>query len=211
MKKFINILLLAGLLFISIACGSSIEVQNKTDQDFVRTQIAATLLAEYQATKTPIPVPTSAPVPVIGTRSNPVLKGQFLDLVYNETAFFKMVVLEIIRGEPAMQLIINRFEYNQKPLEGREYVLAKIGVDYLSSTTPDQLLEISQFKFTSVSNNQIIDYPSILLPKPEFNIQVYPGAHAEGYIAVEVFKDDPAPLIIFSELLDENKFFFSIQ
>ena len=62
-----------------------------------------------------------------------------------------------------------------------------------------------------MTNNQILNSIFVVSPEPELRAQLYPGGKGEGYITVQAFINDPAPLIVFSPLFGTGKFFFSIQ
>ena len=158
-----------------------------------------------------IPTLEPAAAPEYGSRSSPVPFLQPMPLVYNEAANFDIQVLSVIRGQEAFQALLDENQFNDPPLEGMEYMLVKIGVDYLTSNQQDLLVEISSYDFKSVSNNQILDSPFAMVPEPELDVSLFPGGHGEGFIALQVYANDPAPLIVFNQLFDDNMFFFAIQ
>ena len=202
---------MAMMMVILIACGSTVEIQDEVDQSFVRTQVAATLFAKYQATATPIPTPTLVPVPVMGTRSSPVAIGNYLELVKDDGTYFRITILEAIRGEAAFQMIMNANQFNEQPLEGMEYIISKVAVECLSSKIPDQLLEITAWDFSSMTNNQVFDVPFVVLSDEELNVKLFPGGRGEGYIPTIAFINDPTPLIVYDPLFGSDMFYFAIQ
>ncbi len=204
MKKLFGIFV--ALCMLS-AC-STVEVNE--NPEIVHTQIAQTVIADYtqqaqaqlEATPTDEPAPTEAPQ--FGTRNNPVPLGQPIDLVYDGIANFQMTVLEIHRGQTAWTMVNQANMFNDPPIDGMEYIVAKIGIRYQTSTDPDYQLSIDGFSFKSVSMNQVVETPSIVDPEPRLDLTLFPGGNGEGFITVTTYVDDPAPLIVYEEWLSFN-------
>ncbi len=186
------------------------------DPNAIYTQVAGTIMAEAnQTTDMPTPKPPEDTIPTavtIGTRTNPVPLGQSLDLIYQNTANFQLKILEVHRGQEAWNMISQANMFNDAPPDGMEYILAKVSVIYLTSKQQDYTLSIDSFYFRSVSNNQILDTPSVVEPEPELNVNLFPGGNGEGYITVLAYTDDPAPLIVYEDWVsfDSTPFYFSI-
>ena len=207
MKKIFLIVLFAFV----VGCGTTVEPQTEIVIDHVATQVAATMQAINNAT--PIPTSTELPTesPSIGIRSNPVPLGQPFGLVYQNTANFQVTVLEVIRGQNAWNIIYQANMFNEPAKEGMEYAIAKIGVNYQTSSQEDLTLNITDWEFKSVSNNQIFSTSSIVPPEPALNVNLFPGGYGEGYIVLDIFAADPVPLIIYNELLSTDMFYFSMN
>jgi hypothetical protein len=121
--------------------------------------------------------------------------GQSFGLVKGETKKFKLSVTEAYRGEGAWARIKKANQFNDPPQEGMEYLLVRISVDYLEGPQ-DEALQMDGFDFRAVSKGQILDVPSVVKPKPEFDISYFPGASGGGWAAYEVFADDPDPTLV---------------
>ena len=212
MKKIFISVFLMGFL---VACGSSVEVND--NPDLIYTQVAQTVRAEYTqaAEKTaeapPTQEPTATETPSIGTRSNPVPIGQPIDLIYQGIANFQITVFEVIRGQAAWDRVYQANMFNEPPLDGQEYIVAKVSVNFQTSTQPDYELLIDSFSFGSVSNNQVLNSPSVVNPEPELNVKLFAGGQGEGYITVSVYSDDPSPLIVYEDWISFNSapFYFA--
>lgn len=137
--------------------------------------------------------------------------GQPLDLIYQDIANFQITILEVVRGQDAWNMIYEANMFNEQPAEGTEYILAKVGITYQTSTQQDYTLSIDSFYFDSVSNNQILDSPLIVEPEPELNVKLFPGGYGEGYITILTYVGDPAPLIVFEDWIsfDSTPFYFA--
>ena len=211
MKKFTGLIIGVLVILTAASCAPETRVQTEQDQDFVRTQIAQTVMAQFAATETPVPEPTPEPTKQPGTRDNPVPMGQPLELVSGNDTYFKITVLEVERGDQVWQMFQQENWLNDPPAEGQEYINVKVRVEYISSKTPDMTLSINSFNFGTTSNNQIFDVPLVVSPMPALSVELFPGGIGEGYIEGVVFKDDQSPFFFYKEFLGDNRFFFSLQ
>ena len=214
MKKNIFTFTLVVFSVIVVSCGSSIEPQTDSEVDTVSTMVASTMQAmsnESDEKEAETPMEETVESPEIGSRSNPVPLGQPLSLVFQDIASFQIAVVEIIRGQDAWNLIYEANMFNEQPIEGMEYILAKIGITYQTSTEQDYILSIDSLYFNSVSNNQVLDSPYVVEPEPELNVELFPGGYGEGYLAFLTYTDDPAPLIAFEDWIsfDSTPFYFA--
>jgi hypothetical protein len=48
-----------------------------------------------------------------------------------------------------------------------------------------------------VSQNQVLQPPSLVEPQPAFEIEFFPGARGGGWMAWAIHEDDPAPLLVY--------------
>lgn len=110
-----------------------------------------------------------------------------------------ITVSEIIRGSSAWQKIYATNKYNDPPLEGMEYILAKIRVKYISGPTPETVYEVDHWDYEAVSEDgYVYDRASIVLPEPEIDADLYPGASHEGWAAFQVYKTDNKPVLAYA-------------
>ena len=113
-----------------------------------------------------------------------------------ETYIAELTVVGIIRGQEAWNLISDANMFNDPPLSGYEYVLVKIRFHYISSSpTLAQVYNWYYFQLVS-SQGETLGIPYVVEPEPRLN-PVYPGATTEGWEALLVKVDDPAPLLTF--------------
>ncbi len=114
----------------------------------------------------------------------------------------EMQVNEVLRGEAAWNKIYAANQFNTKPNDGYEYVLAKVAIQVLS-VEDDKALVLSDFDFTAFSsNNEELPSNAVVLPEPKFEGKLYAEGSKEGYIAVQVEKDDPSPKLAYKLSLD---------
>lgn len=217
MKNKNYLLSLVLIMTVVLACGSGTEVQNESDEDFVSTQVAATMQAIQSGGETnPEPQnqePTITPVPQVGTRENPVPIRTPLNLVENNGDYFTITVLEAIRGDQAWQMIYQANQFNSAPEEGKEYILIKVRVEFTNSTVADNSLSISGWNFGTISNNQLFDDFDTFVAglSPELSFELLPGGVGEGYYVGLVFKDDANAMIYYKQIFGNDKFFMAIQ
>lgn len=110
-----------------------------------------------------------------------------------------VTLLEVIRGERAWQMIYKANRFNNPPVEGYEYILARISFTYRIGPDRDIQYKISPLDFTAVSSSgRDYDYASVVEPSPELSAYLYPGASMEGWAAYQVEKTDAKPLLTFA-------------
>lgn len=177
----------------------------------VEKPVEVTRLVEVEVTRvvaptaTPRPPATATPkAPEIGTRDNPVPVLAPADVVITvnsgrQTATF--TVLDIARGDEALQMARAANRYNDPPTEGNEFLLALIEIAYHEG---DGVLELGRHATALVSNNRIIDFGDMAFEvpcclKPEFDFQLFPDAIANGWLPLMVPIDDVAPLLLIGD------------
>lgn len=115
---------------------------------------------------------------------------------YTEQFKAKITLRNITRGDIANKVIERDDIFNNKALEGKEYVLIKIRFELLK-TKNDNSYTINEYYFDIVSNSgNVYDSRSMTVaPKPELDKELYPGASNEGWIAFRIDKTDTKPLL----------------
>ncbi len=106
-------------------------------------------------------------------------------------------VMEVIRGQQAWDKIIAANQFNDEPDEGYEYALVKIGVSVMTVEN-DGAYNLSEYEFKSFSsNNEEMPGTYVVTPDPQFEGKLYAGGNAEGWIVVQVKKDDKNPKLAY--------------
>lgn len=124
------------------------------------------------------------------------------DEKYSDNYTVSMRILETVRGEKAMQMLTDANMFNDEPDEGYEYILAKVAVSALSVEN-DGAFSLNDYYFkTFSSNNEEMPRASVVEPKPQFDGKIYAGGNTEGWITVQVKKDDKNPKLAYG--LDYN-------
>ena len=160
------------------------------------------------------PGPTSVPTQEgLGSRGNPYSVGEAAPMFMDRKLEFTLTVVEVLRGDPAWERILDASDYNDPAPEGFEWVMARIEVSYTGQD--EGLLEISESDFAVVTKGRVLGYmdiwtytPSGLEPK--LDVSLFPGGSAEGWIAVPVALDDPSPLLAVGLSAGVGGVFFSL-
>ena len=119
------------------------------------------------------------------------------DKYSNDDYTISMRILETVRGEKAMKMLIETNQFNDEPQEGYEYILAKVAVSALNVEN-DGAFSLNRYYFTAFSsNNEEMPRASVVEPKPEFHGKIYAGGNAEGWICVQVRRDDSNPKLAY--------------
>ena len=111
----------------------------------------------------------------------------------------KITLLEIVRGQRAWDLIKQASPSNKPPIEGSEYVVARIRFEYSAKGVPgDKAWELTLGQFTALSSEgKQYETPSLVLPKPELSGKLRSGDSIEGWRAFQVIREDAKPLMCF--------------
>ncbi len=232
--KRIGVFVIVLVLLVLVACGgggtaepeiAEVEVTRIVEKE-VEVEVEVTRLVEVEvtrlvevekkvvvtATPKPTPKPTATPnAPKVGTRANPIPIGTARTLIKNGEIEFELTVVEVFRGTDALQRIKSANQFNDDPPDGFEFVLILASVAY---TGEDKgLLEVNEFVASSVTNDRVISYSDTFIYspcclEPTFDMQLLQGGTGEGWIALPVAVDDPAPLMLIGEV--STGVFFSL-
>lgn len=199
-----------------------IEVEVTRLVDVVVTEVVE-VVKEVVVTATPLPTPKASPTPratatpeapEVGTVTKPVPVGESVDLVSTsedgEQQEVTITVLEVIRGDEALQRIMAANQFNDRPPEGYDFVMALI-----EATAPESnsgLVEISKYSAATVIDGRILEYFDMdYLPcclDPDFDIQLLPGGTGQGWLALPAAVDELNPLMLIGS--PEGGVYFSL-
>ena len=169
---------------------------------------AEVVTAEPQPTVSPRPTttpnptkpprPTSTPEPEIGTRKDPHPLGLSAGLVQSGKLEFEITITGVKRGDEAWGVIYSANQFNDKPPEGMEYIVATVEVAYTGSDEGPLSLALSDWSV--VTNGQALDrfsVPSIAGLTSEFDdIKLFSGGKAKGTMVWPVYQDDRSPMLV---------------
>lgn len=111
-------------------------------------------------------------------------------------------IIETVRGDEAWKKIYEANQFNETAPDGYEYILAKVAFSVLS-TKGDFAVTPSKYQFKCfTSNNEEVEQPSIVEPKPNLSGNLYEGGNTEGWICVLAKKGDTNPKLAYG--LDYN-------
>ena len=130
-----------------------------------------------------------------GQRDDPVPFGEKLGLVLGSDKKFYLTITEAYQGEEAWSRILDANRFNDPPLDGMEYLLLYVQIDYAEGPS-DEPLQLDLWDFNVVSKGQIIEVESIVPPEPEFDISFFPGASGGGWMAWPMIEGDEVPMLV---------------
>jgi hypothetical protein len=156
-----------------------------------------------------LPSPTPKPTSTIANRAQPVPFGEPFDLIKGGDKVFSLTVTQAYRGEDAWERIFEINQFNDPPLEGMEYVLLYVEVDYQEGPAGESL-QLDEWDFRIFSQNHIFKPEAIVGPEPEFGVELFPPAKGGGWMTWAVFVEDENPLLVIGMESDgSGGFFFS--
>jgi hypothetical protein len=143
----------------------------------------------------------SSPAPVGVTIKTTIERGDAYSApeIYN----VEITLLEIARGNEAWERIKVQSSLNEPPKSGFEYVLARIRFGYFrrGRGIGGEAYRLKEGQFATVSPDGKTEYeiPSVLSqPQPQLlDSTLSPGESRDGWIILQVPKDDKKPLLIF--------------
>jgi hypothetical protein len=143
----------------------------------------------------------SHPAPVGVTIKTTIERGEAYSApeIYN----VEITLLEIIRGDEAKERIKVQSPLNEPPKAGFEFVLAHIRVGYFRRNRGmgGEVYRLTKGQFAALSSDGKTEYqiPAVLSqPQPQLIDSIFsPGESRDGWILLQVPKDDKNPLLIF--------------
>ncbi len=115
---------------------------------------------------------------------------------------WEVTVREVIRGAEALEILITEYTEVDRPVPGREYALAYLNVRYIGPG--ERVRQVNRSNVLSVLTDDpatppstINAPPAYILPDPELDHWVYPGAVVAGWAAIELPIDNPNVALMF--------------
>lgn len=185
---------------------SQVEVTRLVEVEVEVTRVVeveVTRVVEVEVIATAVP-PTNTPTPEapeVGTAGSPVPLGT-AQLVENaDGQSISVTVSEVIRGDDALDRIMAANQFNDPPTEGFEYVL--LHVDVSTPADNEGAITLDHSSLQVVTNNRVIRWfdagSGACCLVPEFDFQMLPGGTGDGWVALLVAVDDPAPMMLLGD------------
>lgn len=211
MKRLL-IVLFAILLF-ACGCAQKVDAETVYQEAYNKgyTDGLASAQQPVEATSPTFPTETVLPTSVpeknteqqsIGSRKNPAKLNEPVEMnidTYSGRGTLSITLIDVIFGEDAWNLILAENQFNEAPTEGKQYILAKFAVTFLQDISgEDKPLEVDKYYFDySTSDYSVEANPSVVIPKPEFDLKLFEGASGEGYVAFLTSSDEASPMAVF--------------
>lgn len=147
-------------------------------------------------------------VPTDLTAVQPTNRGQdirepvpFGSTVTNED--WELTVTDVVVGEEAWEMLLDANQFNDPPGRGVEYVLAKIKIRYLGQG--DQPTNMYSYYLRLLNHDRdAYDTPALVEPIPRFDFVMYPGAEAEGWLALAARQGDTGLMLRFNPTYQDD-------
>ena len=166
-------------------------------------------------------VGTAAPAPVEGeyNRNNPAPINTVQRIVvdnYTEKYTADIRILETVRGEENIAKIRKSAVTDEKANEGYELLLAKVAFTVVE-VSDDKAVDVSYSRFKPFTSSNVETDSAYLHMDGTAGFNwlsgnVYAGGTIEGYVVLQVKKDDPAPKVAYGINYDgTNGVWFALQ
>lgn len=129
------------------------------------------------------------------SRTNPAgLNERFTvskDDLFVGQVVFEIEMVELISGEEAWDIVRNANQFNDRPEDGKEYILAKFEIEIIS-TEEDEPYDMNHAKFSVISGGGVeyTDFISVSGLDPDLRADLYEGASHTGWTYFMVDVDD---------------------
>ncbi|MCQ3938806.1 MAG: hypothetical protein DPW18_17430 [Chloroflexi bacterium] len=182
---------LVTLLAMTMACGESASATAQPPADTVPTESPAVEATEIPPTEAATEELPAAPLG--SSPENPIPLTETL-----VTPEWEIQVLQYLRGGEAMTILEQASPFN-KPHEdpNMEYALVNLRVKYVG-TNPSAHVYGKMFRSLG-SAGEIYDAVSFIdveVPAPELEADLAPGGEAEGWVAIQIGKDETGVMLV---------------
>ncbi len=188
------------LVFVVVGCTSSAP-QTVVVRETVEVLVTVVVTATPESSETSNTTVTAATqVSAIGaTRDNPVPMGQ-LGVVALGSGLFKVGIAETVRGQ---DVFLRMSGQRVAPDEGKEWFAVRmIGECLKSDDTGSYFGYIEDFEVFANGRSIIQRYPLLEGPariEPDLFEKYVTGAELDGWVVLQTYPDDPAPLMLIRE------------
>jgi hypothetical protein len=147
------------------------------------------------------------PSPLGTQRTQPAPQGEMVT-----TENWQVMVLDVIRGDAAVQRIQEANQFNEPAPEGMEYVAVKLRVHHIGTDEPDHAEHVSGTGLVRITGekNVVYEHASAVDPAPALDASLFHGGATEGWTVLHVAQDEQQLALIFQPLFsfsdDETRF-----
>jgi hypothetical protein len=182
------------VLFFLLLTGIIAACQNgRSGLDPIGTLMAPTLTPDSAATAwaaaTRVAQPSPTSIYILGqTRANPLPAGTLISLDN-----WDVQVLDVLRGEPAWQLIRQANQFNTPPDPGREYLLLQLWIKNKGQSQDSSYLWL---EITGDRNQIYKSYEAgVVRPEPRLETNLAPDRESLGWLAIQIPEMENAPIL----------------
>lgn len=119
------------------------------------------------------------------------------------TQDWEVSVVEVVRGDPATELVQQANQFNNPPSEGKEFLAVRVRVRHIGTEDRSQALDTTAFGAIGLAGT-LYDPPGVVPPAPVMSASFFPGGVYEGWIVIESRKDEAGMALIFQPPGDDS-------
>ncbi len=128
-------------------------------------------------------------------RARPALPGESAS-----NSAWELTVLEILRGDAALQAVVEANPFNEAPPDGSDFVLVKIRARNI--TRVDAVARIDKFALRLTGDEAVLYQPVLVVdPIPPFDFDLSPGGVADGWTTFQATSTDTGLMLRFEPFL----------
>ncbi len=112
----------------------------------------------------------------------------------------KICVVEVVRGDPAWNLLKNEDPSIYQPEPESEYIVARIRFEFAARGKPgDQSYTLKEDQFVALSADGLTQYRSakVVPPRPRLDRTLRSGESADGWVPFVVSRSELKPMMLF--------------
>ena len=138
------------------------------------------------------------------SRSNPIFVGQgvsFSLTTSDETFYVLLYLNDVIRGEEALDLVMEANPFNSEPGAGKEYVIAIFQMYLLDADSENSKIEVGQWDFEAVDRTgKVMNFESVAgtIRDSESMLALYEGGNGMFFLPIITSTDD-VPYIVMGD------------
>lgn len=138
------------------------------------------------------------------SRSNPIFPGQGVAFAWtlgDETFELLLYLNDVIRGEEALDLVMEANPFNSEPGAGKEYVIAIFQMYLLDADSENSKIEVGQWDFEAVDRTGKVmnfEYVAGTIRDSENMLTLYEGGNGMFFLPIITSTDD-IPYIVMSD------------
>ena len=135
------------------------------------------------------------------SRSNPIFVGQgvaFARAIGDETFELLLYLNDVIRGEEALDLVMEANPFNSEPDAGKEYVIGIFQMYLLDAESENSKIEVGQWDFEAVDRTgKVMNFESVAgtIRDSESMLALYEGGNGMFFLPIITSTDD-VPYIV---------------
>lgn len=109
---------------------------------------------------------------------------------------WELWVIEHVRGDAALDMVLEANQFNEEPEAGMEYVLVHVGARNVGTSPEPEQISSFAFKITGDAG-RVYDSTFVVDPAPALDYELYPGGEATGWITLTIPQGEQSLRLIY--------------